>query len=297
MVATPFRLLEVVDGVHAAIALPGEGAQGNAAIVDLGDRTLCFDTLLTPGAGEALAAAAERLTGRRATLVVNSHWHADHVLGNQAFTGAEIIATPTTRELMLAHRIAEKLPPQVEGLEKLVAEETDRARKEGFAETLAEGRHLLSALPTLRRTFPTLLFNRHLALHGSRRRVDLLCLGGGHTRSDSFLHLPDDGVLIMGDLVMAGVMPLLSNGDAEEWRRILGHAREFRARHIVPGHGPAGGPDHLEWTDEYLAWLTEIVAADPEEAARVPLAAPFSGWRSAHMHAANVTSLLRGPSA
>lgn len=52
---TPFDLLLVADGVHAAIAVSGAGAQGNAAIVDLGDRTLVFDTLLTPEAGKALS--------------------------------------------------------------------------------------------------------------------------------------------------------------------------------------------------------------------------------------------------
>lgn len=291
-VASAFRLHEVVDGVHAAIAVPGEGAQGNAAIVDMGDRTLVFDTLVTPAAGEALAGDAERLTGRRAALVVNSHWHADHVLGNQAFAGAEIIATPTTRELMEGHRIAELLPPQVEAMGRLVAEETDPATKASLAATLAEGRRLLAALPTLRRTFPTVLFERHLTLRGSGRRADLLCLGGGHTRSDAFLHLPDDGVLITGDLVMVGVMPLLSHGDAAGWRQILASVRSLGAQRIIPGHGPVGGPEDLDRTDGYLAWVTELAAADPEAAPRVALPARFAGWRSAHLHAANLRSLL-----
>lgn len=293
--AAPFRLHRVVEGVHAAIAVPGEGAQGNAAIVDLGDRTLCFDTMLTPAAGEALAAAAERLTGRRATLVVNSHWHADHVLGNQAFAGAEIVATPTTRELMLAHAIAEKLPPQVEGLAKLAAEETDPATRAALGETLAEGRHLLAALPTLRRRFPTLLFERRLTLQGSHRRAELLSVGGGHTRSDAFLHLPDDGVAVTGDLVMGGAMPLLSDGDAGDWRQILARLRGLGVQHLVPGHGAVGGLEDLAGIDDYLAWITELVATDPEAAPRTPLPLRFAGWRSAHLHGANLKSLLRTP--
>ncbi len=44
----------------------------NAAIVDLGDRTLVFDTLATLQAARDLRAAAERLTGRAPAVVVNS---------------------------------------------------------------------------------------------------------------------------------------------------------------------------------------------------------------------------------
>ena len=45
-----FRLEEVANGVYAAVVTPGVGAMGNAGIVDLGDRTLVFDTFLTRAA-------------------------------------------------------------------------------------------------------------------------------------------------------------------------------------------------------------------------------------------------------
>jgi len=41
---TFFKLEQVVEGVYFAQALPGTGTLGNAAIVDLGDSTLIFDT-------------------------------------------------------------------------------------------------------------------------------------------------------------------------------------------------------------------------------------------------------------
>ena len=55
-----------------------------------------------------LLAAVRDLTGRTAALVVNTHWHSDHVSGNQVFAGAEILATPRTVEL-----IAETSSPDV----------------------------------------------------------------------------------------------------------------------------------------------------------------------------------------
>jgi len=85
-----FRLKPLAEGVYAAIVEDGTGALGNAGIVDLGDRTLVFDTFQTPEAAIDLKFAAESLTGKAVSIVINSHWHNDHVLGNQVFEQALI---------------------------------------------------------------------------------------------------------------------------------------------------------------------------------------------------------------
>ena len=63
-VSDHFELVQVAEGVHAAIARPGGAAFSNAGIVDLGDLTLVFDTFETPVAARDLKAAGESLTGR-----------------------------------------------------------------------------------------------------------------------------------------------------------------------------------------------------------------------------------------
>ena len=60
-----FRLEEVAGGVFAAVVTPGVGAMGNAAIVDLGERTLVFDTFLTTPAARELREIAERSPAAR----------------------------------------------------------------------------------------------------------------------------------------------------------------------------------------------------------------------------------------
>ena len=75
-------LHELADGVWAAIAQPTGLAMSNSGIVDLGDRTLVFDTTISPRSASDLRAAAEYLTGRPVAGVLNSHWHRDHVFGN-----------------------------------------------------------------------------------------------------------------------------------------------------------------------------------------------------------------------
>jgi cyclase len=85
-----FQLEQLAEGVYAAIALAGGGSGSNAGMIDLGDRTLVFDTFLTPQAADELRAAAEHLLGRPVAYVINSHWHCDHIQGNQAFGGETV---------------------------------------------------------------------------------------------------------------------------------------------------------------------------------------------------------------
>ena len=77
-----YDLHEVGDGIWAAIVDDDLPAVGNAGIVDLGDETLVFDTTLSIRLAARLRDDGRRLTGREPAMLVNSHWHGDHTLGN-----------------------------------------------------------------------------------------------------------------------------------------------------------------------------------------------------------------------
>jgi cyclase len=69
-----FRLQQLADGVYAAHHINNGGALSNSGIVDLGDRTVIFDTLFTHHATEDLRTTAETLTGRPINTVINNHF-------------------------------------------------------------------------------------------------------------------------------------------------------------------------------------------------------------------------------
>jgi glyoxylase-like metal-dependent hydrolase (beta-lactamase superfamily II) len=52
-------------------------------------------------------AAAERLPGRPVSYVVNSHYHGNHIIGNQVFTGPWFFATTGTSVLKTARTLQE----------------------------------------------------------------------------------------------------------------------------------------------------------------------------------------------
>jgi cyclase len=286
-----FRFEEVAQGVYAAIITADGGAIGNAGILDLGNQTLLFDTTQLPQAALDLRRAAEQLTGRPITTVINSHWHGDHVNGNMVF-GPEvrILATGYTRALMRKYgareitKDRETIGDYLKSLEEKVARAEDDAARRRWTDWLSANREYAAALPTLELRLPNVTFEQHYVLHGTRRRAELLTFGGGHSQSDSFLWLPDDGVAFLADLLFVGSHPWLRGGDAEEWDRILQRVETLKITRAVPGHGPVGTLEDAALVRQYLADLRQIA----ENAAReklslettlqTPIPAAYTNW-------------------
>ncbi|SEL49096.1 MBL fold metallo-hydrolase [Paenibacillus sp. OK003] len=236
-----FRLNDVAEGVYAAIAIPGTGSLGNAAIVDLGDTTLVVDTFTT------IQAAAEHLTGSPASYVINTHWHSDHTCGNQVFTPtAQIISTSITREIMdnfVRKRLAQQLEkPEliyqaIDDLEVKIQQETDKKLRMEMEWDNASDRQCMDMLPDLVYSVPTLTFDQHMTIHGSQRTVKLITYGGGHTQSDAFVYIPEGEIALMGDLVLSKHHPVMAYANPQQWLTILDEVEKLGVKTIYPGMG------------------------------------------------------------
>ena len=281
-----FRLVDVADGVFAAIATDTGYGLCNSGIVDLGDGTLVFDSMLTPQAGADLRRAAEKLTGRPVTYLVNSHYHGDHVRGNVAFPSVRIVSTRKVRELI-----------QERGVKML---ESDRAEVPAELEALRSGRKVVPArdrtvfegwfegiLATPKGTAipgPDLLVDDVLLLRGPRRAVEVRTFGGGHSPSDVLAHLPEEKVDFLGDLLAVGFHPGVGDGIAPEWVRILDEVQALGAERALRGHGPLGGRAEIRKLQEYLRALIDLARSArrsslSREAIRAtPVPPAFSGW-------------------
>ena len=255
-----YRLEEVAEGVLAAIATPDGGGRGNAAIVRLDGGTLVFDTGMTPQAGEELRVAAERVGPVR--WVVNSHWHGDHIRGNQAFVGAEVVATGRTKEL-IETRAAEQLVeqksldwdsalPSVPG----VSERGDGLDR-SFEARLGGLRQMAATIMEVELRPPTRTFEDRLELCAG---CELVTLGGGHTESDAFLVLADRRVAVVGDLLCVEMHPWMGAGDPERWIEILDELERLDVDRFVPGHGRVATVRDVRALREHL----RAFLADPE---------------------------------
>lgn len=298
--STHFRLQQLADGVYAAIAVSGGAALCNAGIIDLGDCTLVFDSFLTQRAAMDLRTAAEHLTGRHAEYVVNSHYHNDHIRGNQIFPHAKIVATTKTRRLIATRGQeeitwdSENAPKELQTLEA----GQDAAMQYDFTTWRGYYRGIIESLPTLELKLPNLTFDTNMVFHGSHRTAEVATYGGGgHTESDAILYLPDERIAFLGDLLFVKTHPWLGRVDPAELIRILDKVETLGLKTVVPGHGPIGTTQDLTPMRQYVMDLEKITAeivkagGSEEKATQTAIPSDFETWQFRCFFAPNMRFL------
>jgi cyclase len=277
-----FRLERLAPGVTAAIATEGGAGLCNAGIVDLGGLTAVFDAMLTPEAGAALCRAAERLTGRRPDVVINSHWHGDHIRGTASFAPVRVVSTRANRRLIARRGPAQlrwdhrHLPKELEQLEAADSPIPRRDRR------MIRGwfRAAIATAPRLRVLLPDLTFDKALSLEGDRRSISVRSLGGGHSPSDVFAFLEDERTAFMGDLVNIGMHPSATDGHPPRWIEILRKVRSLHPTAVLPGHGEVGGERDVARVEGYLRELVRVARRLPPRGRipEVPVPSAYSEW-------------------
>ena len=302
-----FRLQQLADGVYAAIHIDGGAAIGNAGIVDLGDRTLVYDALFTPQAGEDLRTAAEALTGRPVDAVIDSHWHNDHIWGNQAFSAnTDIISSEETRRLIIATRghgaydsFMANAEANLEATRAQFRATEDQGRRRQLALWVDYHRSVVEAKPVLQVRAPNLTFTQRLAFHGPDRSAELIDLVGGHTESDAVLFLPQEGIAFMSDLLFIGCHPYLGGGDPDRLRDALAAVSDLAPKLLVPGHGPVGTAESLKHMSQYVSTLDGLArqmvdhgeAEETIDAMAIP--EPYDDWLFAAFFPGNMHFLYQ----
>jgi cyclase len=302
-----FRLQQIAEGIYVALHTNGGWATSNAGIVDLGDRTLIFDTFLTPRAAADLRKAAETLTGRPASIVVNSHYHNDHIWGNQIFCPeADIVATARTRHLIQTSGAVEyawfkeNSAPQLKAVKaEYRAAKDNEVRRQQLALWVGYYEGMLASFPELDVRLPNITFADNMEVHGSRLAVQLIPTSGGHTQSDTMLYIPSESILFMGDLLFVGFHPYLADGDPDKLSQILEETRAMKPKMLIPGHGPVSGMDSLKPMQRYIQNLERLAerafkAGKPEEKfVMTAIPAAFAGWEFSRFFADNLRFLYK----
>lgn len=270
--STHFTFHQLAEGVWAAIALSTGLAASNSGIVDLGERTLVFDTTLSPASAADLRTAAEYLTRQPVTYVLNSHWHNDHVFGNAIFAPeTEIYATTRTYELML-----EKTPAEIGEFKKYWPEQLNawaesaqlakgEAERLDFEDGVRFAQAIIDTFPQLKMRLPDHTFTEQVEFKGAKRTVDFVTWGGGHTDSDAVLHLPAERLIFTGDLLVVKNHPYLTAGHPRHWLAILAKIKLLDPASLMPGHGELGTLADVVAIERYLNELMRMAEENSRE--------------------------------
>jgi cyclase len=232
--ASSFVLKTVGPGVYAAI---GDVGDSNAGFIIGDDAVLVVDSLSDPNSAQVLLNEIRKRTPKPIRYVVNTHYHLDHVSGDQLFkdAGAIIIAHCNVRAWIRSENL--------------------RQLNDGSA-----GPALLAQAAQL--PLPDLVTESPITIWLGGRRVDIRPVEG-HTGGDLVASVPDAKVLFCGDLLWR-VPPNLVDGTVSKWietDRSFEQLPDAASMVFVPGHGDVATVTDVAIFRGYLTDLRSLTAA------------------------------------
>jgi glyoxylase-like metal-dependent hydrolase (beta-lactamase superfamily II) len=199
-----------------AYAYTAEG-DPNTGIIIGDDAVLVADTQATPAMAADVIRRIREVTDKPIKYVVLTHYHAVRVLGASAYQPQQILASQDTYELIVERG------------------EQDKASEIGRFPRLFS--NVESVPPGM--TWPTMTFTGKMTLWLGKLEVQLLQLGRGHTKGDTVVWLPQDRVLLSGDLVEFDATPYAGDAYFKDWPQTLKNVAALKPTALVPGRGPA----------------------------------------------------------
>src|ERR1700691_2666209 len=190
-----FQLEKIGNGIWAAIVNDAGLAGGNAGFVIGDDGVAVIDTFQDPRPAKALLDEIRKLTPLPIRFVVHTHYHLDHVNGNDVFAaaGATIVAHRNVRAWMRTENIKMLDPP-------VTAEQ--KARVQSL-------------------TLPTVVYDSRIDLYLGSRRISVRYYPG-HTGGDSIVSIPDAHVVFCGDMLWKDHVPNMIDATTKAWVESLG---------------------------------------------------------------------------
>lgn len=171
--------------------------------------------------------------------ITTTHFHPEHVTGAQAFPPTAIVI----RNEVQQDEVVKKQPERIEN----------------FSQRSPEIKALLQ---DVRPRPPDILFGNELKLDLGGVTARLFTLGPAHTKGDTYIFIPQDGVLFTGDVIVNRFFPIMPDAESSgnNWINILDQLEAIHPHIVVPGHGEVGDASLLGIERNYLKTIQSRVA-------------------------------------
>lgn len=268
-------LIEVADGAFAYVQEGGGLCVANAGLVVGPESCIVIDALFAPSMTRAFREEIARVTDKPVRILINTHHHVDHTMGNAMFPEAQIVSHANARreQQRAGTGVLELLRPLIP---ELVAE------TEGVALRL-----------------PDATFEGELELHLGDRTLRMVHLGPAHTIGDALVLLPDERLAFAGDVAFHYVTPLAFEGHVGGWLEVCDRIAQLELDTIVPGHGPVGTKENVGELRGYLDTIRRQAREafdagrnEEEATGRIELGA-YASWVDADRLPLNVARLYQ----
>ena len=245
-----FTTFQLSDTVYM---LKGRG--GNVGISTGEDGLYIIDDQLKPITSQLLQ-AIRKISDKPIRIVLNTHYHADHVGGNEAIgdAGAVIISHDNIRKRMTTEQVS------------IFMQNTTP--------------------PYAKDALPIVTFNDRLSLHMNGETATAYYVANGHTDGDSIIHFPVSNVIHMGDMFFNDLYPYVDLDAGGSMQGLVAAAdlalsMANDSTRIIPGHGPLGMTEDLKNYRDYLikagANVQELIDKDMD-LQQIIAAQPTKEW-------------------
>ena len=183
------KIVKVNDYIYALLGpaeLPNKSNRGymvNSTVI-IGDKgVILIDTGFTDEIGRHIKKIIAGITDKPVTHIINTHNHGDHTLGNSEFKGAKIISSEKCKTAI-----------ETNGYDWVAIAESATGLK----------------LPNTKPVVPTITYAENTRTKVTLQGVnfELWVPSGSHTPTDMMVLLPDEKVLIAGDILVLGQRPV-----------------------------------------------------------------------------------------
>jgi glyoxylase-like metal-dependent hydrolase (beta-lactamase superfamily II) len=237
------------------------------------------DTTGIPGTMKKMRHLIEKEFGQKDfAYVINTHYHWDHTFGNQVFADSVIVGHENCIAGMQRDR--DNLPRRIESLNRNVGRQ--KQRLEGLDDSSDEFKNISADIALFERAItdysggfefdlPDITFRDRLTLDLGDITLKMYFFGKAHSGSDILIHIPEEGLLLTGDLFLDGNwLPLFAgqpNLDISRWIEVLKAVLEGQdeVKQVIPGHQHLWSRERLAMWRDYIVNLWEGVNAAKAE--------------------------------
>ena len=233
-------LKTIASGVYAWIGMNGDS---NSGAVTTSEGLIAIDAQQSAAQGRDFRNAIETSAGAPITQLLNTHFHLDHTAGNIVFDDVAIIAQKKTPALMN---------------EYMGTRDTSRWRIQDINQRLRLffGSNFDALVPpndplhdwfvtrvqrpelaTLELVAPNQIIDESCTFRRADGVMQLRYVGPAHCDGEILIHLPEQKIAFLGDLLFVGRFPWLGDCDLNAWIDCLTRISTLDLNQIVPGHG------------------------------------------------------------
>lgn len=247
-----------------------KGGGGNITAISTEDGLVVIDTFMTPASAREARKLIEEFSNKPICYVINTHYHSDHTFGNQVFDEALIIGHYKCVERILArYGDVRKGPVFWENRVKDLERQLNSAGPDSEAAAQLEVQ-LQSSRQLLEESRDFVFTPPELAIHGGAtlmlggKTFKILNMGPGHSDTDLIIHVPEERLLVMGDLFLPKRIPYVDfegGADPQNWILIFDELIQMSSEydHVVSGHGDIHSIEELKEQRECMTALWDAV--------------------------------------